>query len=147
MLAWLDWLGANADFWDVIRDYAHANLTLIARAIVAIILLRIAPRIRTPRRPRFVQHGPRPSWLQEGGKGGLMRAMTGAHLRRALRAKNIPARIAAVLKVLRDLDAHVASALRRLRRGLTRRRAIRVHLVDECIGIFNAPRACSADTS
>jgi hypothetical protein len=147
MLAWLAWLGDHLEFWDAIRDYAHATLNLIARAIAAIILLRVGPRIRTPRRPRFVQHGPRSSWLQEGGKGGLMRALTRASLRSALRGNTIPARIAALLNVLRDLDAYVRIALRRLRIGLTRRRAIRARRVDERIRVFAAPRACSADTS
>jgi hypothetical protein len=56
---------------------------------------------------------------------GFRRALTGSRLRRAMAGRDRFARLAAMACVLRDIEVHIARLVKRLRRGLTRRRLMR----------------------
>lgn len=87
---------------------AHAWLDHIERWIFTIVLARAAPYL-TPKGRR--SYGPRYRRV------ALRRALMGSRLRRALRAKDICERAAALAADINDL---VAAHIRRLARGLTR---------------------------
>ena len=57
-------------------------------------------------------------------KDASFRAIAGSALRRAMRGRDGAARLFAIFAVLREIDAHVARLMRRLRKGLTRLRVI-----------------------
>lgn len=52
------------------------------------------------------------------------RKLAGSALRRAARGRDHASRLFAILALIRDIDAHAARLLRRLRRGMTRLRVI-----------------------
>ncbi|MBX9747581.1 MAG: hypothetical protein K2X34_11815 [Hyphomonadaceae bacterium] len=52
------------------------------------------------------------------------RKLAGSALRRATRGRDHASRLFAILALIRDVDAHAARLLRRLRRGMTRLRVI-----------------------
>jgi hypothetical protein len=76
----------------------------------------------------------------------LRRAIIGSALRRALRRQHVPGRIAALSQ---NIDALTARLLKRLPRGLTRRRAIVAHPESRLIEAAHAALipALGADSS
>lgn len=85
-----------------------------SRIVRGIIFLRVAmamPRLRQQRRP-----WPLRTLVAE------RRAVFGSAVRRALRGRTLAERIAKLREVMTNIDAVCARLLRRLRRGLSRRR-------------------------
>jgi len=121
-LLWLIWfvglLDAAAGFAPLTRQaeaIGHAWLDRIERIIVAIVMLRAAPRVRALRTKRaFALHRLKQS--------ALARAVIGAKLRRAFRPKHLRQRIEGLRRI--EIAVLVARLLKRLPRGLTRRRPI-----------------------
>ena len=118
MLLWLKWFAAFlrearafAPFSDQATVITHQWLNCIERLLVSIVMLRAAPYLRAMNptkhsaRRRIDTH--------------LRRAIIGSAIRRALRSKDLNRRIAALSQ---DVGALVARLLKRLPRGLTRRR-------------------------
>jgi hypothetical protein len=121
-LLWLSWFAAFLDAAGALGPLAkqaetigHRWLDRIERVLVAIVMLRAIVRVRPLRdhrahaQHRIIQHA-------------LSRAVIGAKLRRALRCKHLRQRCEALRHA--DLGAFVTHILRRLPRGLTRRRPI-----------------------
>ena len=106
---------AWAPFSDQAAVIAHQWLNKIERLLVSIVMLRTAPRVRIQNplkqsdRRRIETH--------------LRRAIVGSALRRDLRSRDLTERIAALSQ---NVDALVARLLKRLPRGLTRRRPHRM---------------------
>lgn len=121
-MLWLAWFGAflqaAAEFAPLsrhVQEIGHRWLNQIERLVMAIVIYRVSCRVRRPHaRKGVAQH--RLNQTQ------LLRAILGGRMRRALRPKDLHARIAALQQ---NLDALVAQMLRRLPRGLTRRRPIK----------------------
>jgi len=112
--AFLDAAGALAPISVQAERIGHRWLDRIERIILAIVMLRTVPRVRCIRSHRpFAVHRLR--------QGALPRAVIGAKLRRTLRPKSLRARIEALTQ---SIDSLVARLLKRLPRGLTRRRPI-----------------------
>ena len=120
---WLVWFvgvclthfGADApQSW---RRGARRQLGKAARMVAQLIFLHAAARVGPLPRRAIHRHGRR---KQAGGA----RAIIGAALRRALRGKDLPSRLASILTLMRDSEHHIAKLARRLARGLTRLRVI-----------------------
>jgi hypothetical protein len=121
-LLWLTWF---AGFLDAAAAFAplskhaerigHLWLDRIERVILAIVMLRAAPRVRALRTKR-------PFALHRLKQSALARAVIGAKLRRVLRPKGLRQRCDALRRI--SISALVARILKRLPRGLTRRRPI-----------------------
>ena len=122
-LLWLTWFagfldaaGAFAPLSLQAERMAHHWLDRIERVLLAIVMLRAVRRVRPLRDRRAgAQH--------RLIRSALSRAVVGAKLRRALRPKHLRQRIETLRRA--DLSALVAHILKRLPRGLTRRRPIR----------------------
>lgn len=117
MLLWLEWFAAFlrevrvfAPFSAQAEAVAHQWLDRIEQVLVRIVLFRAAPHLRT----FTVKHSPR-----RRIETHFWRAIMGSAMRRALRAKDLTRRITALSQ---DVDVLVARFLKRLPRGLTRRR-------------------------
>ncbi len=93
------------------------QLGLVAGTVAELIFVHAAARVVLP--PHRARH--RHGRLKAAGK---QRAVIGSSLRGALRGKTLPARIAAIVSVMRDCEHHIAKLARRLARGLTRLRVI-----------------------
>jgi hypothetical protein len=123
-MLWLAWFAA---FLDAASGFAplatqaqtlsHLWLNKIERIIVAVVLLRAAPRVRRVNRRGGISEHRR-------NDSAVTRAVIGAAMRRALRARNLHERIQ---RLSQDIDTLVARLLKRLPRGLTRRRPIKAH--------------------
>jgi hypothetical protein len=118
MLLWLAWFAAFlkqarafAPFSAQAEAIAHQCLNRIERLVVSIIMLRAAPRVRFITSLRHSSH--------RRVETHMRRAIIGSALRRALRSKDLNQRIAALSQ---EVGALVARLLKRLPRGLTRRR-------------------------
>ncbi|MFZ2029274.1 MAG: hypothetical protein WAU68_03110 [Vitreimonas sp.] len=121
-LLWLSWFasfldaaGAFAPLSKQAEAIGHLWLDRIERVIAAIVMVRAAPRVRALRTKR-------PFALQRLKQSALTRAVIGAKLRRALRPKQLRQRCDALRRI--DIGALAARLLKRLPRGLTRRRPI-----------------------
>jgi hypothetical protein len=120
-MLWLKWFAAFLDAVDAfaplskqVEEIGHLWLDRIERIILAIVMLRAAPRVRSIRPHR-------PFALHRLKQSALTRAVIGAAMRRSLRPKSLRQRIDALRQ---NIDALVARLLKRLPRGLTRRRPI-----------------------
>ena len=137
-MLWLKWFvaffdaaGALAPLSKQARSIGHAWLDRIERTILAIVMLRAVRLVRLRTIRRGVAEHPL--------KGrALARAVVGSSLRRSLRQKDLHERIA---RLMQNIEAFVAVLLRRLPRGLTRRRPIKARRE------LNAPRLRDARTS
>jgi hypothetical protein len=119
-LLWLKWF---ASFLDAANAYgpmskqvtaiAHRWLGRIEYVLTCIVLIRVAAHVRASNPLKHSAH--RRSDAQ------LMRALIGSSMRRALRSPRLDQRIAALSQ---NLEVWVARLLKRLPRGLTRRRPI-----------------------
>ncbi|QGZ94624.1 hypothetical protein [Terricaulis silvestris] len=145
VLLWLKWFAAFlrearafAPFSDQAAAIAHQWLDRIERILTSIVMLRAAPHVRGNTAPK---HSAR-----RRIETHMRRAIIGSAMRRALRSKDLNQRIAALSK---DVDALVARLLKRLPRGLTRRRPHRARPEPRQIAraIASAEAAPSADTS
>lgn len=114
-VAFLDGAGAFAPISKQAEMIGHRWLDGIERIIVAIVALRAGPRVRRLQPRKGVSE----RRLKEIA---LRRAVVGTKLRRLLRAKDLRQRIDALAQ---NIDALVARLLKRLPRGLTRRRPIK----------------------
>jgi hypothetical protein len=118
MLLWLGWFAAFlkearafAPFSTQATAIAHRWLDRIERLLVSIVLLRVAPQVRPTGAPK---HSSR-----RRTETHMLRAIIGSAMRRTLRSKDLNRRIAALSQ---DVNVLVARLLKRLPRGLTRRR-------------------------
>jgi len=123
MLLWLTWVAAflaeASAFAPLSRQatqIAHRWLDRAERLLIDIVLVRAARRVRRLPTLKHAAHHRRETHLT--------RAIIGAAMRRALRPKHLDQRIAALSQ---DLQGLIARLLKRLPRGLTRRRPIRTH--------------------
>jgi hypothetical protein len=118
LLLWLTWFAAFikearafAPFSAEATAIAHHWLDHIERLLISIVLLRAAPRVRLNNTPK---HSPR-----RRIETHMRRAIIGSATRRTLRATDLNQRIAALSQ---DVAVLVQRLLKRLPRGLTRRR-------------------------
>jgi hypothetical protein len=146
-LLWLTWFsglleaaGAFAPLTKQAERVGHLWLDRIERVILAIAMLRAAPRVRA-------LHTKRPFALHRLKQGALSRAVIGATLRRALRPKQLRQRCETLRRT--SISALAARILKRLPRGLTRRRPIRARPEARIVQAPSAPFAPlrAADTS
>ena len=120
-MLWLQWFVAFLDAIAVsgplsrqAHAVAHAWLDRVECLLARIIVIRAAAHVRPiPPRAGIHEHKRRDH--------GFMRAVLGAELRRALRSRDLHHRIAALRQ---DIAPLVARLVRRLPRGLTRRRPV-----------------------
>ena len=122
MLLWLRWFTAFLDAVEAFaplsaeaRAIAHCWLDRVERALISLVLLRVVPRIRARNSPRHSAYRRK--------EAALWRALVGSRLRQTLRAKDLRQRIAVLSQ---NIEPLVARLLRRIPRGLTRRRPIPV---------------------
>jgi hypothetical protein len=145
MLLWLIWFAAFlkkarafAPFSAQATAIAQRWLDRIERLLTAIVMLRAAPHVRST---NTTKHASRCKIETH-----IVRAVIGSAMRRALRSKDLTQRIAALSQ---DVDVLVARLLKRLPRGLTRRRPH--HTRPEARGvaraIAHAEAALAPDTS
>jgi hypothetical protein len=121
MLLWLKWFAAFlrearaiAPFSDQATAIAHQWLNRIERLLVSIVLIRAASRVHFINPPKHSARRPIETHRR--------RAIIGSALRRALRSTDLQKRIAALSQ---NVETLVARLLKRLPRGLTRRRSYR----------------------
>ncbi len=121
MLLWLGWLAAFlaqarafAPLANEASAIAHRWLDRIERLLVNIILIRAALHVRTIPTLKHATH--------RRNETQLARAIIGSAMRRAFRSRSLEQRIAALSQ---PVEALVARLLKRLPRGLTRRRPMR----------------------
>jgi hypothetical protein len=145
MLLWLTWFAAFlkqartfAPFSAQATTIAHLWLDRIERVLVNIVLARAAPQVRTINTLKHAQH----SRIETH----FLRAVIGSSMRRALRSKDLNQRIAALSQ---DVDALVARLVKRLPRGLTRRRPHHSRPEPHCAAcaVAYTEAALSLDTS
>lgn len=105
----LDWVAFEDG---VFAKFVDERLRRLQRIVVSVIIVRVRKRYRPRRRPR--------PWIP-ARRDGCVRAVIGAALRRACRARGLHARIAALRAVIANADKHAARLSHRLRHGLTRR--------------------------
>ena len=146
VMLWLKWFAA---FLDAASGFAplskqaqtigHSWLDRIERVVMAIVMLRAVRHARRVIPRRGVDEHRRK-------ERALSRAVVGSALRRSLRAKDLRERIR---RLTQDIDALVARLLRRLPRGLTRRRPILTRRGHAVVMVSEAALqlACAADTS
>ena len=113
-VGFLDGAGAFAPISKQAETIGHRWLDSIERIIVSIVMLRAACHVRRCHKRKGVSE----RRLKEIA---LRRAIIGSSLRRALRPKDLRQRVEALTQ---NIDALVTRLLRRLPRGLTRRRPI-----------------------
>lgn len=145
-MLWLAWfaafLEAAGDFTPLSKQaqtIGHKWLDQIERVILSIVLLRAVRHIRRVHPRKGVAQYRR-------NDTSFHRAVTGSAMRRTLRSRDLRKRIEALTQ---SLDGLVARLLKRLPRGLTRRRPIiaRAETRDtEAPSVERAP-AIAADTS
>ena len=138
-VSFLDAAGAFAPISRQAQTIGHHWLDGIERVVVNIAMLRAAPHVRHCNKRRGISE----RRLKESA---LRRAIIGSAMRRSLRPKDLRQRIDALT---RSMDALVARLLRRLPRGLTRRRPIRAEREAHPIALFDQCSVCTAppDTS
>ncbi len=114
MRLWLVWFaGACAAWWS--GGASARQLDALAYRVCQLIVINTAARF-TPKLRAAHRHGRL--------KHVRSRTIVGSAIRRAMRGKDGPSRLFAILAIVRDMDRCVAALLRRLRRGLTRLRVI-----------------------
>ena len=127
---------------------ARAHLTLFARFIASVLIIRAARSL--PPRPRC---RPRPCNTPPGMRRRLLavaprRAAIGSVLRRRLRARDGLAHVAALIRAILHLDQLTAELARRLSRRLTRLSPLVLACARaQAITAWPALRPSAADTS
>jgi hypothetical protein len=145
-MLWLKWFAAFlegavifAPLSKQAQSLGHSWLDRIERIVMAIVMLRAVRHVR--------RIDPRKGVAEHRRKeSALARAVVGSALRRSLRSKDLRERIA---RLTQSVDTFVTCLLRRLPRGLTRRRPIKARremrrplLRDAC-----TPLPLTSDTS
>lgn len=128
---WLFWFAGRLIAWfglfaPIPRDAArqlHGWLDDVARLVCCVIFLRVAARARLSRRGS--DRPPVQLTQRRSLRGGILRAIFGAALRRRFRRGDIGQRLCALNDALANLAPLVRKLARRLANGLTRRRPIR----------------------
>ncbi len=119
---------------------SRRDLDKVARFTGKLVFVHVAARM-TPRRSGKHRHG------RLNLRGSAYRQLIGARLRKAMRGRDFGRRLYAILCVMRDLEKHVARAMRRLRCGMTRLRIIDpVACAEPCVSCA-APPVALADSS
>ncbi len=145
MLLWLTWFAAFlrearalAPFSTQATAIAHQWLDRIERVLTNIVMLRAAPHVRSIVPPK---HSPRRKRETQ-----MRRAVIGSAMRRMLRSNDLSQRIAALSQ---NVDALVERLLKRLPRGLTRRRPHHARPEPRAIApaVACAEAALASDTS
>jgi len=136
---WFVWFaGAVATWWSG-GGRAHPRaLDRVARLVARIIVINVAAHV-PPIAPSRNRHGR----LQ----AVTLRRLCGGRLRRAMRGRDYPSRLMAILTVMRDAARHIVRELRRLRRGLSRLRILYPEAGDAPLIVSAPPAAVSPDTS
>ena len=121
----------------------QVSLNTLARQAALLIFLRAAEFLGRHRYDR-----PPPAYGRKHRRRGLLRALTGVQLRRALRHHNPFVRMSLLIDALRHLDANARVLARRLRSGLTRAwgRAPTPQPAEALVALC-ASALCAADTS
>jgi hypothetical protein len=120
MLAWLAWV-FSADRAPrrrhMRRRYGFMSLDGLARTVALLIVSRAGDLARTRRKanPFFARIRGRDRWPRH-----VRRSLIGGRLRRALKHKDFPTRVAILSDALRRLDLWAARHVERIRHGLTR---------------------------
>lgn len=120
MLMWMaSVLFAGAPFSDrqERRRRAHMSLDRLERMVIMLIVSRARDFICERPRGKFTTVRRGRSLLSRG----VLRALVGSRLRKALRRKDIRERLAVLLGAIRNIDLYAAPLAKRLRRGLTKR--------------------------
>jgi hypothetical protein len=145
MLLWLKRLaaflmeaGAFALLSRQAKQLAHHWLDDVERLLTNIVLIRAARRVRTLPTLKHASH--------RRAETHMRRAIVGSAMRRALRSHRLDRRIAALSQ---DVEALIERLLKRLPRGLTRRRPIRTRpeMFVAHAALFGAQAPLRADTS
>ena len=138
-VSFLDAAGAFAPISRQTQTIGHHWLEGIERVVLNIAMLRAAPHVR---------HGNKRKGVSERRlkESALRRAIIGSAMRRSLRPKDLRQRIDALTQ---SMDALIGRLLRRLPRGLTRRRPIKAEREAHPNAPFDRCSACTAlpDTS
>lgn len=152
---WLIWFAGRLIAWfglfaPIPRNAArnlHSWLDDIARLVCCIIFLRVAARARMPHQRAL--RPPAQLTQRRALRGGDLRALFGAALRRHFRRGGIGQRLCALSDALANLEPLVGKLARRLANGLTRRRPVRARPERTRAAAFAAPLqpAPAADTS
>lgn len=113
---WLAWFAGLFAAWCSAGGRMNAReLDRLARGVGRLIVINAAARFVRP---------PRSSHRHGRLKRAQWSTVLGSAIRRAMRGKDAPTRLVAILSVMRDLDLYVERVLKRLPRGLTRLRVI-----------------------
>jgi hypothetical protein len=147
-LAMLTWIAAvllgdrnvAARHW---RQRGDISFDALKRMVIDLMIIRAGELARTRRRTlRFHKRG------RDLRLAHLYRRVLGSKLRRALKRKDIAARVALLISVLRNLDAYARPLAARLKRGLTRLWAITaMPMSAEAVFRASAPLPALADSS
>lgn len=146
----LSWIAAvlfgGKDFAprQLLQRCGRISLERLTRRTIYLLILRAdelaGQRVR--RRVRYHKHG------RDLRPRHLIRSLLGSKLRRVLRPKGLAARIAALINVLRNLDAHAQRLAARMKRRLTRLWAMLAVLTPTTIASGSpAPLPALADSS
>jgi hypothetical protein len=111
-------LGVCVSWWASGARPRARDLDGIARGVGALVIVNAVDRLPAKAYQRAVnnRHG--------RVNHSTHRTCMGSRLRRALRGRDWPSRLAAIFAVVRDLETHVAALVRRLDHGLSRLRII-----------------------
>jgi hypothetical protein len=138
-LLWLKWFAsflnaasANAPLSKQATAIGHQWLDRIEALVANVILVRAAARLRPMQPPKHAAH------RRIGAH--LKRAIIGSAMRQSLRPRRLDQRIAALSQ---NIESLVARLLKRLPRGLTRRRPIRTRPE---MRRAETARACNVET-
>lgn len=144
--AWL-WLLKYALFLCVAQT-AEPWRRKAQRGVRDLILLRAAT-LMAKRRPRARYRPTPPPDFARAPSPNILRAVCGAYVRKRLRARSPGAAVAAIMAALQDIEALARRIVRRLPRGLTRIRPLRMTQTAPVLVFESAPspRAVGADTS
>lgn len=139
--AFFVWFVARCALWMASGGaVSRRDLDKVARFTGKLVFVHVAARM-TPRLSGKHRHG------RLNLRGSEWRQLIGSRLRKAMRGHDFGARLYAILCVMRDLEKHVARAMRRLRCGLTRLRIIDpVANAEPCVSCA-APPVALADSS
>jgi hypothetical protein len=138
-VSFLDAAGAFAPISGQAQTIGHHWLDGIERVVLDIAMLRAAPHVRHCNKRKGMSE----RRLKESA---LRRAIIGSAMRRSLRPMDLRRRIDALTQ---SIGALVAGLLRRLPRGLTRRRSIKAEREAHPVALFDQCSVCTAlpDTS
>ncbi|HYD87470.1 MAG TPA: hypothetical protein VEA80_08355 [Vitreimonas sp.] len=145
-LAMLSWIasvlfaGRKVTPRQLLRRRRSMSLDGLKRMTIQLMIVRAAElaRLRLPKVPRR-----RPPVRRH-----YFRSLLGSRLRRLMKRKDLPARIAVLIDVLRNLDDYAAILAKRLKRRLTRLFPIRgVPVSSALLQGAPAPQPACADTS